>query len=74
MSHEMHSTATARAEELGMSFSAYVNHLIRADMAKGGQMVIAPVIVGGNAKVSGNAVVAASVHNSKTIVRPKKTK
>ena len=74
MSHEMHVAATARAEELGMNFSAYVNHLIRADMAKGGHMVISPVIVGANAKVSGNAVVAASVVNSKTIVRSKKTK
>lgn len=36
----MHAQARRRAAALGMNFSAYVNHLIREDMSRGGSLVV----------------------------------
>jgi len=69
MPPELNELAVQRAAALGMNFSAYVNHLIRMDMATGGSMLITPARV---IKASGSSNIATHGGTITTIPEPVK--
>jgi len=40
---EEYTVAKARADSLGLNFSAYINSLIRADVQRGGNLIMEPI-------------------------------